>query len=148
MLLRKLLKRYTDGNVYGVISVYGLEPFILWIPGVWQSLCLVSSQIERNLQFFVDGRLVLNVDNPKIRIVHKFHKNITGNIRLLVNPDIREETATNVHNTDITDIQIWNVKKTPQFIGKLSICQTNEEGNILKWSKSKIQTNLTLCMRK
>ena len=144
MLLRKLLKRYTDGNVYGVISVYGLEPFILWIPGVWQSLCLVSSQIERNLQFFVDGRLVLNVDNPKIRIVHNFHKNITGNIRLLVNPDIREETATNVHNTDITDIQIWNVKKTPQFIEKLSICQTNEEGNILKWSESKIQTNLTI----
>ena len=59
----------------------------------------------------MDGRLVLNVDNPKIRIVHKFHKNITGNIRLLVNPDIREETATNVHNTDITDIQIWNMKK-------------------------------------
>ena len=92
----------------------------------------------------MDGRLVLNVDNPKIRIVQKFHKNITGNIRLLVNPDIREETATNVHNTDITDIQIWNVKKTPQFIEKLSICQTNEEGNFLKWSESKILTNLTM----
>ena len=92
----------------------------------------------------MDGSLVLNVDNPKIRIVQKFHKNITGNIRLLINPDIKEETANKVHNTDITDIQIWNMKKTPEFIEKLSICQTNEEGNFLKWSESKILTNLTM----
>ena len=119
--------------MYGTIfdpSTNGNKYFDVWTLGVWHSFCLSASNEENKLKLYFDKKLVLT-DEQYSGIMSQAKENLKFN-------DERNKL-----NHEITDLNIWNVIKSDDFITIFATCQSAEKGNNLKWSATNFDQSLT-----
>ena len=124
---------YRKGNVYGTLFYVpgniGDKFFEVWTLGIWHSFCITASKSKGFLNLYIDGRQEVKISNYT-----GFLMNSSSMIILL--SDVRG--ASNL-KTDITDVNLWKGVKDENFLQKWGNCESNEEGDIIKWSTSQIK---------
>ena len=124
---------FRRGNVYGALFYnpdnIGDKLFDIWTPGIWHSFCTTASKSGGFLNFYIDGRQELEIGNYT-----GFLMNSGSNIVVL--SDVLGKLDV---KTDITDVNIWKGVKEENFMKKWSLCQSDEEGDYLKWSTSEMK---------
>ena len=123
---------YRTGNVYGTLYYLpgnvGDKFFEVWTLGIWHSFCIIISKTSGFVTLYLDGVKEIEIDEYT-----GFLKNAASNIILL--NDIKGKQ---IVKTAITDVNIWKEVKEVSFIKKWSECESEEEGDYLKWSESQL----------
>ena len=124
---------YRKGNVYGTLFYVpgniGDQFFEVWTLGIWHSFCITTSKNRGFLNLYIDGRQEVKISNYT-----GFLMNSSSKIILL-----SDVLGTRNVKTDITDVNIWKRVRDENFLQKWGNCESNEEGDFLKWSTSQIQ---------
>ena len=123
---------YRKGNVYGTLFYVpdniGDHFFEIWTPGVWHSFCTTASKSRGFMNLYIDGKQEIGIDNYTGFLMNSIH-----NIILL-----HDELDVKI-KSDITDVNIWKGVKDESFLQKWSVCESDEEGDYLKWSTSEMK---------